>query len=321
MLKRTLAALFITVALFVGVSTPYVAESAGTDGEAGPVIEDVAKAPKKSGNAFTRAVKAPFKAISRLFGGNKDDNKPRRITKKDAEKFVSAGAYRVDDALSPAPSPLIADGDNAAEELTAEGRALLTNGRVSEAITLLSRAASLQPSLAEAHHFLGVAYSRKGLHDLSKSSFERAVRLVPNDLRTLNDYGYALYTVGDYKGAVKFLKRAAKIAPANERTWNNLALAQCRIGKYDDAYKSFARAVGEYQGRMNVARVLIQSAQIEDAIKHYEAALRLQPASPVVLKKLVELYVRTGQSREAEAARRALTTPVGKTEALAGGGN
>jgi len=321
MLKRTLAALFITVALFVGVSASYVAESAGVDGEPGFISEDVAKEPKKGGNVFKRALKSPFKAISRLFGGGKNnDNKPQRITKKDIKKFESASAYRVNDARTPAPSPLLDSEDNGAGELMAEGRALLANGRASEAVVLLSRAVSIEPSLAEAHHLLGVAYSRKGLHDLSKTSFERAVRLTPNHVEMLNDYGYALYVAGDLKNAVKRLKRAAKLAPASQRIWNNLAVLQCRLGDYDDAYKSFARVGGEYQGRMNVASLLIRAGRAEDAIKHYEAALALKPGATLVLEKLAELYERTGRGREAEAARRALTTPDGRTHAMIGGG-
>ena len=49
------------------------------------------------GNGFVRALKAPFKAISRLFGGGKknDDGKLERISKKDLKKFESVPARTV----------------------------------------------------------------------------------------------------------------------------------------------------------------------------------------------------------------------------------
>src|ERR1044071_7700014 len=51
------------------------------------------------GNGFVQALKAPFKAIGRLFGGGKKDpNKLHRISEKDAKKFQSVPATRVKDA-------------------------------------------------------------------------------------------------------------------------------------------------------------------------------------------------------------------------------
>ena len=111
----------------------------------------------------------------------------------------------------------------------------------------------------------------------------------------LNTSASSLYLNGNYRAAVTRLKRAAKLAPADERIWNNLALAQCRLGKYDDAYKSFARSGGEYQGRLNVAAMLERAGREEQAIEHYEAARRVQPAAEFVLRRLAELYARNGQ--------------------------
>jgi len=88
---------------------------------------------------------------------------------------------------------------------------------------------------------------------------------------------------------------------------NNLALAQSRLGKYDDAYKTFARAGGELTGRLNVATMLERAGRDEEAIKQYEAALRLQPKSSLVLRRVTELYQRVGRISDAQASRLALT--------------
>jgi len=160
--------------------------------------------------------------------------------------------------------------------------------------------------VAEAHHLLGYAYGRKGLRQLSAESFERAVRLAPNNAQLLNDYGHTLFLRGDYKGAKDRLKRAAKLAPGDERIWNNLALAQARLEDFDDAFKSFSRAGGEFKGRMNVAGLLERSGRAKEALKHYEAARRLDPGSRAVLQHLADLYQRLGRSEEAEAARQAI---------------
>ena len=43
------------------------------------------------------------------------------------------------------------------------GVSIFLNGRINEAISELSTAASLDPKLTEAHNLLGVAYDKKGL--------------------------------------------------------------------------------------------------------------------------------------------------------------
>src|SRR5262245_15517481 len=53
----------------------------------------------KGDNAFVRVLKAPFKAIGRLFGaGKKDDDKLQRLSRKDVKKFESVPATKVVDA-------------------------------------------------------------------------------------------------------------------------------------------------------------------------------------------------------------------------------
>ncbi|MDQ3753948.1 MAG: tetratricopeptide repeat protein, partial [Acidobacteriota bacterium] len=160
-----------------------------------------------------------------------------------------------------------------------------------------------------------------GLRNRAKQSHERALSRARDDAQALNNSGYSLYISGDYKGAVKLLKRAAQLSPNDQRILNNLALAQCRLGKYDDAFKNFVRAGGEFTGRLNTAAILERGGQDAEAIKHYEAARLLQPTSTAVLRRLAELYQRTGKSEEAAAARRALTSAPAADTAATNGGN
>jgi Flp pilus assembly protein TadD len=309
--NRTINAFLLAIMLTVGVSTFWTATTTEHNGdEAARVVaadgsptgsaEDTAASPeeprRKKGNRFARFFKAPFKAAAKLFGG--DDDKVRRLSEKDVAKFESAPLMRVEDSRTPRAENATDEGGTAKDYL-ARGRAKLEQDRLNEAIRELSRAVSLDSRLSEAHNLLAVAYDRKGLHDRARESFERALDHEP-DAQTLNNLGYSLYLSGNYRAAVARLKRAAKLAPSDARIWNNLALAQCRLGKYDDAYKSFARSGGEYQGRLNVAAMLERAGREDQAIEHYEAARRLQPASELVLGRLAELYARN--NRQAETA-------------------
>jgi len=308
MRKRTIIAIIVAFVLTIGVSALWSAQTDKRDGDPDAnTIEDngsrAGQSEKKSGNKIGKIFGAPFRAIGHLFH-HKDNDKLQRMTAKDAEKFESSPTTRVDDASDVKVKRVSVNAT--AREHFANGRALLSNGQLNEAIAELTTAASLDPSLSEAHDLLGIAYDRKGLGDRAKDEFDKAVRSAPEDAQTLNNLGFSLYQNGNYRAAVDRLKRAAKLAPHDERILNNLALAQCRLGKYDDAYKNFARAAGELEGHLNVATMLERAGREDDAIKHYEAALRVRPNSTIALRRVIDLYHRTGRNERAEAAQIAL---------------
>jgi Flp pilus assembly protein TadD len=303
MRRRAIAALFIAIVIGVIISSPWVASSSWPDEGPNAAVSGDAVGPGKGGG-FLRAFKAPFRALGRLWGRGGDDNKIRRMTEKDAKKFAGLGVARVDDARSAAAPK--SDQRRDGRAALAAGREMLERGKLSEAIGLLAQAVSLDPSLSEAHNLLGVAYGRKGLADLAAQSFERSLRLEPNSAQALNNYGYSLYASGRYRAAVDRLKRAARLAPHDQRILNNLALAQYRLGRYDDAYKSFTQASDQVTGRLNMAALFQRAGNFEEAIKHYEAARRVQPLSPDALQQLADLYRQTDQPEKAALIRREL---------------
>ncbi len=271
---------------------------------------------QKKGNGFVRALSAPFRALGRLFGGGSkknDQQQARRISDKDAEKFESTKLERIKDATTPIVTPAPQNSTPATASSTAEfdnylnrARQMLLAGDANGAINELTSATAINQRSAEANKLLGIAYESKGWRDSALRSFEMAVTLDENNPEHLNNLGYFLYKTGDYERATRLLKKAAKIAKNNPRIWNNLALVQCERGKFDDAYESFVRAVGEYQGRMNIAAQLQQHGHAKEAIKHLEQAQALKPNSTDVLNKLVSLYEMTGRLSDAETARRSL---------------
>jgi len=335
MLKRTLIVLCMTLAMIVAVEPLQTVHgiimthaewmamnSADNSSVDGQKVEG-------RGSSFVRALKAPFKALGRLFGGGKKSkSKVERISQKDIERFESAPAIQVSKTTTPADasstetatqglavgSAVVNTGEkNSPEALETiardhleKGRALLNSHDLNGAIGELSRAASVNPKLSEASSLLGVAYWRKGLRDLAEQSFETAVRIEKDDAQNLNNLGFLLYENGDYEKASKYLKRAAKLAPGDARIWNNLGLAQAERGDFDDAYKSFARAQGEFKGHLNVAARLERQGSSKKALKHLEKALALQPNSRDVLAKLLALYRSTGDEKQAIRAHSSL---------------
>ena len=312
--KRRVLAIFFGLALAVSLSALWGAEGDEHDGDAATNVVATAgaeagpsegeAAPKKKGNRFARFFKAPFKAVGKIFGGDGDDRKLARMKESDAARFESVGVVRVEDRDHRRPE--VTGTEGSARDYLDRGRALLQAGDLNEAITELSRATSLDPRLGEAHTLLAVAYDRKGLRERAREAYDRAAETNESDAQALNNLGYSLYLAGNYRAAVDRLKRAARLAPGDARILNNLALAQCRLGKFDDAYKSFARAGGEYTGRVNIASMLVRAGHEEKAIEHLEAARRLQPANAGVLQQLADLYERNGKIEKANEARAAM---------------
>ncbi|HEY0321886.1 MAG TPA: tetratricopeptide repeat protein [Pyrinomonadaceae bacterium] len=325
MKKRTIIAILLAFTLTFGITALWNSAQTNVregDTDTNIIEQNGAEAgnikDKKKGNAVVSALKAPFKAIGKLFGRGKDNDRLQRLTEKDVEKFEATGVARVDDSRSEKKEKSKTANATARDHLD-EGRVLLAAGRINEAIAELSLAASLDPTLSEAHSLLGVAFDRKGMNERARESYERAVKVEPEDAQMLNNLGYSLYLNGNYRAAVDKLKRAAKLAPTDERILNNLALAQCRLGKYKDALKSFTRAGGEFMGRINTATMLERAGRDTEAIEQYEAALRIQSNSAVALRRLADLYQRYGRTNEAQATRVMLAG--NGSEWLASGGN
>ena len=309
---RRVIIIFAAFALLVSATALWDASGDERDGDtasnivatSGAESGTEAQAPKKKGGGlFGKIFKAPFKAVGKLFGkGN--DGKLARMSEKDAERFESTGVVRVEDRDNKRPDTK--DEGGSAREHLERGRALLEEGKLNEAVAELSRAASLDSKLSQAHSLLAVAYERKGLRERAEDSYRRSVEVNDRDPQALNNLGYSLYLNGNYRAAVDKLKRAARLAPSDSRILNNLALAQVRLGKYDDAYRNFARAEGEFNGHSNVAAMLIRAGREEKAVEHLEAARKLQPESPNVLRQLAELYDRTGRGEKAADVRQTL---------------
>src|ERR1041385_2203805 len=305
--KRRIIAFLIAFVVTISVTAMWSAATIEREGdpdvnvledsgsEAGTVPEQ-----KKDGNKVVKVLTAPFKAFGRLF---KHNDRIERMTEKDASKFASVGVSKTEDnryqasQLNPSAS---------AKEHLEAGREFLVAGRLNEAITELSTAASLDPKLTEAHNLLGVAYDKKGFTDLAKESYEKAVKSDSNDPETLNNLGFSLYQNGNYRAAVDRLKRAAKLAPTDERILNNLGLAYCRLGKVEEAHKAFPRATGPLNGNLNMAKMLERFAREDDAIRYYEAARQIDPNNTIALRRLTDLYQRVGRSADADSARAAL---------------
>jgi Flp pilus assembly protein TadD len=264
---------------------------------------------RKAGVAEERAVAG--RAEAKSLSPTQPQTQAPNVIRPDEERMLP---------LAAPPGTWVPSIEGIARDHLSQGRALLRHGYLGEAIAELSVAATIGPNLIEANNLLGLAYDKRGWHKQAIEAYERALALAPEDPQVLNNLGYSLYLDHQFNDALKRLKQAARYAPSAPAVLGNLGVVQARLGRYDDAFKSFARAGGEYDARLRIAQLLESAGRDREAVRHYEAALRLRPDSAAVLEHLARLYDRTGRTKDAEAARRTLGNPPNKQRTATGGG-
>jgi Flp pilus assembly protein TadD len=260
----------------------------------------------KKGNTFKRVFGAPFRLMARMFKRD-DSNIAKKMSEKDLEKMKVVPVNRSQNGT---PGQ-IADADGtAAEATTAELAAqnmfeeaveLHGKGRVDGAMEKLIAATVVQPNFSEAYNLLGVCYDEKGQYESAQSEYKKALKIEPNNARFLNNLGYSFYLANDFGDSVKYYKRGLKITPNDRRMHNNIGLAYGRKGDYDKAKEHFTVAVGEVGALLNLGFIYSQDGKHDDAIKSYQAALKIKPDSLQAMSNLAQLYERKGWLREAGA--------------------
>jgi tetratricopeptide (TPR) repeat protein len=121
-------------------------------------------------------------------------------------------------------------------------------GKVDEAITLYLKSIELSPT-AEAHSYLGWAYSLKGRYGDAIRECEKAIRIDPEYGNPYNDIGAYLIETGRWDEAIPWLEKAT--------------LAQ----RYDSAYYA----------HYNLGRVWEQKGDWMRALESYKHALEQNP--------------------------------------------
>lgn len=142
-----------------------------------------------------------------------------------------------------------------------EGYRLQMNGDLEGAIAAYRRSIDLYPT-AEAHTFLGWAYSFQGRIDEAIRECEAAIRIDPDFGNPYNDIGVYLIQRGEYDEAIPWLERAMAAKRYEPRHYPH----------------------------MNMSRVLARKGQYEEAIRELRKALAIDPnyaAARVELHKLL----------------------------------
>ncbi len=126
----------------------------------------------------------------------------------------------------------------------------MMKGEVEEAIPHFEKALSLNPALADAHYFLGVAlYYFRGEATAALAHWREVLRLDPNSVATLNQVAHVLAACPDASirngaQAVELAERARQISGGQDPALlDTLAAAYAEAGRFLDAIATARQAL------------------------------------------------------------------------------
>jgi type IV pilus assembly protein PilF len=144
-------------------------------------------------------------------------------------------------------------------------------GNMGVALEELRIAASADPTYATAHNMFGLVYMDLRENQLAEQSFERALKLSPNDADINHNYGWFLCQTKREQASIKYFLNAIR---------NPL---------YPTPWRSYT-AAGTCTMRLN---------NLKEAEDFFQRALRLEPDEPTSLLQMGHIRYRQGKLDEA----------------------
>ena len=139
------------------------------------------------------------------------------------------------------------------------------------------------------YHRLAVLNARRGKFKEADPYFSRALALNPDNAELLGDAGYFCYLSSRPQDAERCLRRALELDPANRTYCNNLALVVGEQGRRDECLALFRRSNSENQAYANLAFVLAQRGEYQQALGVYNRVLTVDPQMQVAAEAMIEL--------------------------------
>lgn len=161
------------------------------------------------------------------------------------------------------------------------------------AIGQFERAATLDTSI-DVQHELAVLNGLAGHEAEARLHFAEAIKTQPSNATLLSDYGFFLYSVGDYSAAEQTLRGAlSKSDDSSIRA--NLACVLATSGKHDEASKLFETAGATEEADRAMALLTARAGDLAMARQYCDSSLRVDQNSEVTMS-LHERLIATDES-------------------------
>ena len=119
----------------------------------------------------------------------------------------------------------------------------LMAGRFQEGMSLCRQVLSYAPNEPNALYMMGVAAAQLGDANGTRTAFDAALKVTPNRIDLLLNYGNFLRETGALERALQLLLRASELAPKTAGVWQSLSSTQFRLERFDEALESAEKLV------------------------------------------------------------------------------
>ena len=139
----------------------------------------------------------------------------------------------------------VGDPRNRARVHTDLAAAYFQRGNMAIALEELRIATAADSSYPPAHSMLGLVYMELKENQLAETSFERALRLSPNDPDINHNYGWFMCNSAREKESIKYFSQAIRnpLYPAPWRSYSAAGVCSLKAGNVKDAEEFFQRAL------------------------------------------------------------------------------
>ena len=163
------------------------------------------------------------------------------------------------------------------------GGALVLEGRPEEAFPHFEAAASINPRDPMSHNNLGTYFQTHGRTKEAIAQYEAAIALTSNRGLLAHAYanlGAAQRSLGEDESARQSFEKALRLNPNQANAWLGLGLLAHKQGRLNEAISDFSRSVGLQptgEGYLDLGKSLQQTGHGPEALEAYRQALKLSP--------------------------------------------
>ncbi|MEE8584729.1 MAG: tetratricopeptide repeat protein [Acidobacteriota bacterium] len=187
----------------------------------------------------------------------------------------------------------------------ADAKKALQSRDLEVALRLFQEAARQDSGNGEAHYYLALLYSRKGLERETVGHFVKALELLPDEEVIWSEYGKWLLGQRYLTEAERVYRHLARTHPGKRAYWISLGQALYEGGRPVQALESYQRGLGlgrpeplDYYLAGLAARSL---ARLDEARANFRKGLALQPGHQELNYQMAELLLQTGALKESLA--------------------
>ncbi len=140
---------------------------------------------------------------------------------------------------------------------------LISKGRLHEAIETFEKGLRLSPENAEARARLGYALLKEGKIEGAIGQYEQALRIKPDYAGTHNDLGTVLVAQGKFVNAIEHFEKAVRLKPNYAEAHYNLGYALEMVGRREEAVEQYREAL-KLSPNLSSAKIGLKRLEVEN---------------------------------------------------------